>query len=161
MPTLDLPEPTPATVATMLVAGALATVAFDFYGQSLSPLLGGANLAPVPLANSVIEVVTGARWDAAAQFLHYFAGMIAYPLGWMLVARPLWKAFAPDLPWTVPAALYGVVLWVFALFVMAHLIAGLPAFLGFSGITWVALAGHVLFALVAAFVVEQRMPPTR
>jgi hypothetical protein len=33
---------------------------------------------------------------------------------------------------------------------MAHLIAGNPAFLGFTGITWVALAGHVLFAVVAA-----------
>jgi hypothetical protein len=45
---------------------------------------------------------------------------------------------------------YGVALWIFALYIMAHLIAGNPAFLGFTGITWVALAGHVLFAVVAA-----------
>ena len=60
------------------------------------------------------------------------------------------------LHWLIPAIAYGVVLWVFALYVMAHLIAGNPAFLGFTGITWVALIGHVIFALVAAWVVEWR-----
>jgi hypothetical protein len=74
----------------------------------------------------------------------------------MLVARPLAARVAPNLNWLAAAALYGVALWVFAMFVMAHLFAGLPAFLGFTGITWVALVGHVLFALVAAVVVERR-----
>jgi uncharacterized membrane protein YjdF len=144
------------TLVTMLVAGALATVAFDFYGQSLSPLLGMASLAPVPLANSVIQTLFGAPSEPWAQFLHYVAGMVAYPLGWMLVARPIAARVAPQLPWWLAATAYGVVLWIFALFVMAHLIAGLPAFLGFTGITWVALIGHVLFALVAAYVVQRR-----
>jgi hypothetical protein len=143
-------------VVTMLVAGALATVAFDFFGQSLSPGLGFASLAPVPLANSVIQTLFGAPFTPGAHFLHYLAGLVAYPLGWMLVARPLAARVAPGLPWWIAASLYGVALWVFALFVMAHLIAGMPAFLGFTGITWVALVGHVLFALVAAFVVERR-----
>jgi len=63
---------------------------------------------------------------------------------------------APSLSWVVPASLYGVLLWVFALYVMAHLVASNPAFLNFTGITWVALVGHVLFALVAAWVVAWR-----
>jgi hypothetical protein len=143
-------------LVTMLVAGAVATVAFDFFGQSLSPMLGFAALAPVPLANSVIETLFGAPFVPGAHFLHYVAGLVAYPLGWMLVARPLAARAAPALPWWAAAILYGVALWIFALFVMAHLVAGLPAFLGFTGITWVALVGHVLFALVAALVVERR-----
>jgi len=40
------------------------------------------------------------------------------------------------------------------MFFLAHLIARLPAFLGFTGIIWVALVGHVLFAFVAAAVVR-------
>lgn len=52
--------------------------------------------------------------------------------------------------------LYGIALWVFALYFMAHLVAGNPAFLGFTGITWVALAGHILFAVVAAIVERAR-----
>ncbi len=33
---------------------------------------------------------------------------------------------------------------------MAYLVAGLPAFFGFSEFTWVALVGHLLFGWVAA-----------
>ena len=92
------------TVWTTALAGGLATVAFDFYGQSLSPLLGFASLAPVPLANSVIETVFGAPYEPGAQFLHYVAGMIAYPLGWRLIAEPLGRRFTPGLPWWAVAA---------------------------------------------------------
>lgn len=141
---------------TMLLAGALATVTFDFFGQSLSPALGFANLAPVPLANNVIQTLFGQPWAPGAHFLHYVAGLVGYPLGWMLVAQPLAVRYAPQLPWWVAASLYGVGLWIFALYIMAHLIAGNPAFLGFTGITWVALIGHVIFALVAAAVVRWR-----
>ncbi len=154
--TSDLPRADGATLVTMLLAGSVATVAFDVFGQSLSPMLGFASLAPVPLANSVIAAVFGASSTPAAQALHYAAGLIAYPLGWMLIARPVAHRVAPSLPdWTAAVA-YGVVLWVFALYVMAHLVAGMPAFLGFTGITWVALAGHIVFALAVAAVVGWR-----
>ncbi|MSU89729.1 hypothetical protein GE300_08870 [Rhodobacteraceae bacterium 2CG4] len=145
-------------VTTVLYAGALATVAFDAFGQGLTPLLGFARLAPVPLATSVLNVVFGASPDGAAYLLHMLAGLVAYPLGWLLVARPVWRAVAPGLHWSVPAVAYGVGLWIFAVYVMAHLIAGNPPFLGFTGITWVALWGHILFALVAAAVIEARLP---
>ncbi len=141
---------------TMILAGAVATVAFDYFGQSLSPMLGFAGLAPVPLANSVIKAIFGSTYDPGAQLLHYVAGLIAYPFGLMFVAEPLAKRFAPRLSWLAVAAVYGVGLWIFALFIMAHLIAGLPAFLNFTGIAWVALIGHVLFAIVAALVVRWR-----
>jgi hypothetical protein len=152
---IDLPRADARTLTTMGVAGAVATVAFDFFGQAVSPGLGFASLAPVPLANQVIQVVTGSGWTPGAHALHYAAGLIAYPAGWMIL-RPVARAFAPGLGWLGASALYGVGLWIFALYVMAHLIAGNPAFLGFTGITWVALAGHVLFAIVAAWVVERR-----
>lgn len=155
-PSAAVPRLDRRLLLTMGLAGAAATVAFDFFGQSLSPALGFANLAPVPLANNVIQTVFGAPWRPGAEFLHYFAGLVAYPLGWMLVARPLAARLTPALHWTVASTLYGVALWVFALYVMAHLVAGNPPFLGFTGITWVALAGHVLFAWVAAWVVDWR-----
>lgn len=143
---------------TMLLAGAVATVAFDFFGQSLSPGLGFANLAPVPLANNVIQVLFGAPWAPGAHALHYLAGLVGYPLGWMLIARPIAERLTPAWPWWLTSAIYGVGLWIFALFIMAHLIAGHPAFLGFTGITWVALVGHVVYAVVAAAVVQWREP---
>ncbi len=152
----SLPRFDARTLTTMFVAGAVATVLFDLFGQSLSPMFGFAALAPVPLANSVIQTLTGAPYVPGAHLLHYIAGLVAYPLGWMLIARPLAARFAPSLPWPVVAVAYGVGLWIFALFIMAYLIAGLPPFLGFTGITWVALVGHVLYALAAAYVVARR-----
>jgi hypothetical protein len=144
------------TLWTLTLAGALATVAFDFFGQAITPMLGFASLAPVPLANQVIETLTGSPNDAAAQFLHYLAGMIAYPFGWMFIAEPLARRILPSLSWVLVAILHGTGLWIFALYVLAHLVAGQPAFLGFTGITWVALLGHILFALVAGSVVRWR-----
>lgn len=44
------------TLFTLLSAGALATVAFDTFGQAISPLFGYAKLAPVGLALSLIHI---------------------------------------------------------------------------------------------------------
>lgn len=166
-PPFALPRLDRAAWRAILVGGAVATVAFDFFGQTLSPLLGGivptlgSKLAPVPLATQVIGVVGGIDAATANRLglgygLHMLAGLLAYPLGYALIVEPLAARVAPGLPWLAAAALYGVALWVFALFIMASLIAGNPPFLGFTGITWVALWGHVLFAIVAAWFWRQR-----
>lgn len=147
-----------ATAFAVLVAGALATIAFDMFGQALAPAAGFAKLAPVGLAKSTLKTVFGAAPSGYGELLHYATGMIAYPLGWLLVARPVWRTVAPKLHWLFPAVAYGAVLWVFALYVMAHLVTGAPAFLGFTGITWVALVGHVVFTVVFAAVYEARRP---
>jgi len=151
-----LPSFTLATVVTVLLAGCVATIAFDLFGQAISPMLGFANLAPVPLATQTWGVVFGTPYTPGGHLLHYVAGLIAYPIGWMFIWRPMVERFA-SLPWPVSAALYGVALWIFALYIMAHLVAGNPPFLGFTGITWVALVGHVLFALVVAWVERWRL----
>lgn len=148
------------TAWTILVAGALATIAFDLFGKGLSPLLGFAKLAPVPLAQSTLRVVFGSAPGGAADALHIITGLIFYPLGYLLVARPIAAKLTPWLHWSLVATAYGVGLWIFALYVMAHLVAGNPPFLGFTGITWVALWGHILFGVVAAAVIERRAPRT-
>jgi hypothetical protein len=143
-------------VFTVIAAGAIATVAFDAFGQGLSPLLGFAKLAPVGLAQQTLKTVLGDVPKGLADLLHVFTGMFAYTLGYLLIARPIQQRIMPSLPWLVTAIVYGVVLWVFALYVMAHLVAGNKPFLGFAGITWVALWGHIIFAVVAAWIMEAR-----
>ena len=116
------PTSTPMIVSalwTMILAGALSTVAFDYFGQSLSPMLGFANLAPIPLANNIIAVVAGEGYRPGAHFLHYFAGIVAYPFGWMFIVEPLGRRLVPWLNWVLLAVLYGVALWVLALYVLA------------------------------------------
>lgn len=140
----------------LLFAGVLAIAAFDLFGQGISPWFGFAKLSPVGLAQSTINTITGVNSNPAAHILHYITGIIAYPLGWIIIVKPLAKKFAPQFGWFLVSVAYGVGLWVFALFVMASLVAGMPMFLGFTGITWVALLGHIIFAVVAAWVLETR-----
>ncbi len=153
---IQVPGINVSTLQTMLVAGALATAAFDLFGQAISPMLGFANLAPVPLATQIWGVLFGEPFRPGGHLLHYVAGLVAYPAGWMFIWQPLQERVLPQLGWLVSSVLYGVGLWVFALYVMAHWVAGNPAFLNFTGITWVALVGHVLFAVVAAWAVNWR-----
>lgn len=145
-----------ATATTLLTAGAFATIAFDAFGQALSPLFGYAKLAPVGLAGASIKSLFGTNPAGAAHLLHTLTGLIFYVVGWAFVARPLQRALFPRLHWSVTAIAYGVALWVFALYVMAHLVTGNKPFLGWTGITYVALWGHIVYALVAGFVLEAR-----
>ncbi len=145
-----------STAASVLTAGAFGMLAFDFFGQALSPLLGHARLAPTGLAGATLKAVFGANPSGAAHLVHFLTGIVFYALGWFAIARPLQQKIAPRLPWLVTAVAYGVVLWVFALYVMAHLVTGNKPFLGWTGITWVALWGHIVYAIVAAWVMEAR-----
>ena len=153
---LKMPDISRNTLVTLLMAGAAATVAFDMFGQAIAPLAGYAKLAPAPLAGSVVKVIAGEPIKHAGSLVHFLTGLIVYAIGWMFIAKPLADRITPKLPWFITAAIYGVVLWVFALYVMAHLVAGNSAFLGWGGITWVALWGHIIYGLVVAWVAESR-----
>lgn len=164
MTTQTLPPFNLNALITLVVGGLVAMLAFDFFGQVLSPMLRGvagpyigATLAPVALANQSLGVVTGLGAKVIATYkigfiAHLLTGLLFYPVGYMYIARPI-SRIAPFVPWWIVGIAYGVVIWVFAMYVMAHLVAGNPPFLNWSGITWVALWGHILFAVVfAAFV---------
>lgn len=143
------------TIWNVLIAGALATIAFDLFGKGLSPLFGFSKLAPVGLATQSLKSIFGAIPKGSGDIAHALTGLIAYPLGWVLIARPVQQKMIPALPWPVTAIVYGIGLWVFALYIMASLVSGNKPFLGWTGITWVALWGHILYALVAAYVIEK------
>lgn len=143
-------------IYTLLAAGAFATIAFDTFGQAISPLVGYAKLAPVGLAGATLKSVFGSNPAGAAYLLHVLTGLVFYVAGYFFVARPVQRAVLPNIHWSITAVFYGIALWAFALYIVAHLVAGMPAFLGFTGITWVALWGHLIYAIVAAAIIETR-----
>lgn len=145
---------TRTNIWTLITAGALATLAFDLFGQGLSPLAGFAKLAPVGLAQGTIKSVFGAAPKGIGDIVHILTGLMVYSLGYVLVARPIQQKVWPRLHWSLTAVVYGIGLWVFALYFVAHLVAGNAAFLGWTQITWVALWGHILYALVLVAVIE-------
>ena len=146
---------TRTNIWTILTAGAFATLAFDLFGQGLSPMAGFAKLAPVGLAQATIKSVFGAAPKGIGDVVHIVNGLLIYSLGYVLVARPIQQKIMPNLHWLVTSVVYGIGLWVFALYGVAHLIAGNKPFLGFTGITWVALWGHILYGIVVVYMIEK------
>ncbi len=144
------------TLSLMFVSGFFATLAFDLWGQVISPALGFGALSPPGLARSLLGALGLPNSYFAGYFTHfYLVGLIGYPLGWLFVFRPIWSAIDRwDLPTVIPAAIYGFGLWIFAIGGMTY-VAGLPFFLNFGTIIWVALVGHVLYALVLVATLEQ------
>lgn len=136
------------TLGLMFIAGFIATCAFDLWGQVISPGLGFAALSPHGLARSLLGNLGLPNSNFLGYFVHfYLVGLIAYPVGWLFIFAPLWRRVIGQSPWLLPAAIYGFGLWVFAIGGITSL-AGLPFFLNFTGITWVALVGHVLYGIV-------------
>jgi hypothetical protein len=146
------PEIDGRLVVTVLLAGALADAAWEVWARGVTPLLVGGPLEPAALVQSVF----GWQSRLAAEIVHLVVGVVFYPLGYLFVARPLQRLVLPSLPTVLTGLGFGVGLWIFALYVMAHLFAGLPAFLGFAPIAWASFAGHLLFGLVVALVVAWR-----
>ncbi len=151
------PTPDRKALIALALSGVVALIAFDVFGQLLSPAAGFVELAPVELAKLVIAKLFGVSTTGGAYVLHFLTGLLFYPLGYLFAARPVARAFAPRTPWWVVGVIYGVITWLWAVYVMAYLVAGLPAFFGFSEFTWIALVGHVLFGWVAAAVIRSRL----
>lgn len=142
------------TLGLMFIAGFAATVAFDFWGQVLSPGLGFANLSPHGLAKSLLGTLGLPDSDFAGYFMHfYLVGQIGYPVGWLFIFAPIWGRVVGTTHWFLPSAIYGFGIFLFAIGGITA-IAGLPFFLNFTGITWVAMVGHVLYGIVLVAVLQ-------
>ena len=137
---------------TAILAGAAADATWEFWARAITPLLVGGPLEPAALVQSVF----GLQSRFAAELIHLAVGVFAYPIGYLFVARPLQRLILPRLPLVLTGAGFGVGLWVFALYVMAHLFAGIEPFLGFEPIAWASLGGHILFGVVTAYVIAFR-----
>ncbi|MCX2725111.1 hypothetical protein QW131_21815 [Roseibium salinum] len=146
------PALTAATFVTAILAGLAADIAWEVWARAITPFWVGGPLEPAALVQSVF----GFRNLFLAEAIHAVVGIVFYPLGYLFIARPIARIATPFLPWWIVGLGFGIGLWVFALYVMAHIFAGLPPFLGFIQLTWASLVGHLIFGLVTAAVVRWR-----
>lgn len=143
-----------SVLLTVLLAEIAAEVVWEIWARAITHLWVGGPLEPAALVQDVFKL--NSRF--AAEVIHFLVGLIAYPLGYIFIARPIARIVFPRMPWWLVALGYGVGLWIFALYIMAHLVAGHPAFLGFIPLTWTSLVGHLAFAAALGAVVRARMP---
>ncbi|WP_244266877.1 hypothetical protein [Polycladidibacter stylochi] len=134
-----------------VVAGVLALIVWEVWARLITPMLVGGPLEPAALVQGVFSLQN----SYLAELIHISVGVIFYPLGYIYIARPIIFLVFNDMGKFWLGLAYGIGLWVFALYGMAHLIAGLPAFLDFHPITWASLVGHVLYALVLCYMVPE------
>ena len=149
-----LPPLTARLIATALMAGLAADLTWEFWARVLTPLVPGVGGPLEPAA--LVQSVFGLQSRFAGEVIHFVVGVAFYPLGYLYVARPLQRLIIPALPWYFTALGFGAGLFVFALYIMAHLIAGFPAFLGWVPLAWCSLFGHLMFGLITGFVVLVR-----
>ena len=135
------------------LSGYAGLIAFDFFGQIVSPVAGFVELAPVALAEGVLTKIFGEASSGAAWMLHLLTGLFFYPLGYLFIGRPIAQRVAPQTPWWIVGIVYGAVIWLWAVAIMAPF-AGWPVFIGWTEFTWVALVGHLIFGWVAAGVIR-------
>jgi hypothetical protein len=130
--------PSPLDPRAILASGALSLLAWEVFARVVAPLWIGEALVPAGLVEAALGI-----GQPAAELVHIATGLIAYPLGFALLA-----ALLPRVPPVMLGIAYGVGLTAFALYGMAHLLAGFPPFLGFGETAQASLAGHVLLGLV-------------
>lgn len=139
-------------LVTIVLAGLAADLTWELWARVITPALVGGPLEPAALVQSVF----GLRNRFVAEMIHAAVGIFFYPIGYLFIARPLQRLILPRLPLILTALGFGTGLWIFALYIMAHLFAGLPPFLGFIPLAWASLAGHLLFGIAVAYVVAWR-----
>jgi hypothetical protein len=134
--------PATAGLGRIIAAGAVGLVIWEAFARLVAPAWIGFPLDPTAL----IEMAVGLT-GIAALALHIVTGLVFFPLGYAVAARPLAARLMPALPWPVLGAAYGVGLWVFAMYAMASLLGGAPPFLGFEPVAWASLVGHVALGI--------------
>jgi hypothetical protein len=127
------------------VIGLSGLVAWEVFARVLAPLWLRESLDP----NALIEMAIGITgWKAEA--VHLLTAVVMFPLAYILVYRPIVTRVMPGMPWPVLGALYGVGLWIVAMYGVASLVAGMPPFLGFQTVAWASLVGHLALAIAIA-----------
>lgn len=154
-------------LTTALLAGVVSLGVWEIWAKVFAPFYMGGALSPVGLVKSSLGIgndtfaafgaaKSGAVGNAVANGVHILTGLIAYPLGYMLAARPISNAVLPSLPWWAIGAVYGFALYVFAMYIMAHFFAGFPPFFGFNALSQASMIGHIALGIAIAGVVEKR-----
>lgn len=129
----------------LLAAGGIGEIALEFFAWWILPAILGRPMRPdilvADLARSLfdmnISVVLGVS-------IHLALGLFIFPVIFAMARAII--GFHSTL---MPAAVFGVILWLIAQTTLAPL-AGRPFMLGLIPYTWASLVAHILYTVVIA-----------
>jgi hypothetical protein len=125
--------------------GLAGLLIWEVFARGIAPFWIGFALDPTTLINAALDV-----HGAGAVAIHLCVGTLLFPIGFLLVVRPLARTLAPRLPWWGVGTLYGTVLWVLAGTLVANWMGGMEAFFGFGAVAWASLVGHAALGVSMA-----------
>lgn len=148
--TIDRATPLAAVVSvrslrSAAIAGAVGLAVWEIFARLVAPLWIGHALEPAGLVEAAFGI-----GGTGAELVHILTGLVVFPLGYVFGVHPVLAHLAGGVRWWLAGILYGLALWVVALFGIAHLVAGFPPFLDFAPIAWASLVGHLLLGLGVA-----------
>jgi hypothetical protein len=126
----------------VVLSGLAGLVVWELFARLAAPIWIGFALDPTALLEAAFGV-TG----AAGQAIHLALGLLVFPFGYIYLVGP---RLIPGLPWPVAGLLYGVALWVGAMYGLASVLGGMPPFMGFEPVAWASLTGHLGLGLAIA-----------
>jgi hypothetical protein len=132
----------PRVLVDALLIGVVGLLTWEVFARGLAPFWLGFALDPRTLIDAALDITGG-----GAVVVHLCTGLLLFPFAFLLIARPVARILAPHLPWWGVAAVFGLVLWIFAGYVVGSVIGGMPAFFGFGAVAWASLIGHAALAL--------------
>jgi hypothetical protein len=131
------------------MAGIAGEVVLESIAWAIAPVVLGRPMEPALLVSALGNTLFGMSIGTAAAFaIHLGAGVVIFPLGYLLFRA------ATRLSWAEAGILWGVVLWFIAQGLLAPL-AGRPFMLGFGTYTWASLLTHVIYMLTVALAYER------
>lgn len=133
-----MPRLSAAMLGRTIAAGIVGLIVWEVFARLIAPLWIGSALDPTGLVEAAFGVS-----GTPAMVIHLLTGLLAFPIGYVFLVRPLAVAVLPGLPWPLLGLAYGAALWVFAMYGMASLLGGMPPFLDFAPIAWASLVGHL------------------
>ncbi len=132
-------------VVWALIGGVVGLIVWEICSGPINHTIFSRPFGPIPL----IKGLFGIDSTQLARAIHIITGVVAYPLVYVWVLRPLLRSV-----WLVPSIILGFATWFFALGIIAPL-AGIPFMLNFGALTWASLLGHMLMALGIGVIAER------
>ena len=131
-----------------LIAGIGATIVLTIFMEGVARLVLGGPMKPAAMICAILGLDSSFLW--LGEIMHYATGLIAFPIGFVLISKLLSLR-----PATGTGLVWGAVLWAIAGIVFVPLSGG-PIFFGMGKTMVASLVAHLAYGATLGFLYQRR-----